>query len=115
MSCNWDSYVKALQSKVETEENQGLVQEYQDTHRLAGAVRKVLNCVNSNGISSPRIFKNYNDQMNWLLAGSKFSQSFPRPFQAHHVQCPTAKRMASGSLVGSHDGWEGRVTHTRLC
>ena len=81
MSRNCDSYLKFLHSKVELEENQGLVQEYQDTHRLAGAVRKVLNCVNSNGINAPRTFKLYNDQMNWLLAGSKFLNPFPGHFK----------------------------------
>ena len=114
MSRTWDNYLKVLQSKVETGEQQGLVQEYQDTHRLAGAVRKVLNCVNSSGINFPRTFKLYNDQMNWLLAGSKFLNSFPGRFKLSmfSVQQQSAWPAAVW-WAAMTDGKAG--SHTRLC
>ena len=114
VSRNWNNYLKALHSKVETEDNQGIVQAHQDTHRLAGAVRKVLNCVNSNGIDSPRTFKLYNDQMNWLLAGSKFLNPFPGHFKL------TMFSARQQSVWPAADWWaamtDGKVgSHTRLC
>ena len=77
-------------------------------------MRKVLNSVNSNGLNSVRTFKLYNDQMNWLLADSKFLNPFPSHFRISMFSVQQQSAWPAAVWWGAMTD-EKAGTHTQVC